>query len=62
MTNAERQKRYRDRLRGGPARVPKPCGTLAAYRRHQRRGEPPCDLCKAANAAYQRDYYRASKT
>ena len=26
-----------------------PCGTLAAYRRHQRRGEPPCHDCRLAN-------------
>lgn len=32
-----------------PARVLKPCGTLAAYRRHQRRGETPCAECAAAN-------------
>lgn len=54
--SAERQKRYRNRLRGGPARVPKPCGTVAAYRRHQRNGEPPCDACRKANADYQRAY------
>jgi hypothetical protein len=23
----------------------KPCGTLAAYKRHQRRGEVPCYAC-----------------
>lgn len=26
-----------------------PCGTLAAYRRHQRRGEPVCESCAQAN-------------
>lgn len=25
----------------------RPCGTLAAVRRHQKRGETPCELCKA---------------
>lgn len=24
-----------------------PCGTSAAYRRHRRRGEKPCAVCKA---------------
>lgn len=26
----------------------KPCGTPAAYRRHLRNGEDPCDACRAA--------------
>ena len=26
----------------------KPCGTVAAYRRHLRRREVPCDACLAA--------------
>lgn len=26
-----------------------PCGTPAAYRRHLRRGEDPCPLCRVAN-------------
>jgi hypothetical protein len=30
--------------RSGPE--PKPCGTTAAYRRHQRRGETPCQVCR----------------
>ena len=41
--------------------VCRPCGTIAAYRRHERRGFPPCDACKAAHAEYQRDYYRRRK-
>jgi len=32
----------------------KPCGTSAAYRRHLRHGERPCDSCKAAQA---RDFH-----
>lgn len=32
-------------------RALKPCGTTAAYRRHLRAGEAPCDACRAANAA-----------
>jgi hypothetical protein len=27
-----------------------PCGTLAAYSRHYRNGEKPCDECRRANA------------
>ena len=33
------------------ARPLKPCGTLAAYRRHLRHGESACDACLAAVAA-----------
>ena len=29
----------------------KPCGTVAAYRRHGYHGSPACDPCKDANAA-----------
>lgn len=31
-----------------------PCGTQAAYQRHLRQGEEPCDACRAANTAYKR--------
>lgn len=31
------------------ARTLQPCGTYAAYRRHLRKGETPCDLCKQAS-------------
>ncbi len=58
MTSADKQREYRDRLRGGPARVPAPCGTLAAFRRHQRRGEPICEACRVAYNAAHRDMYR----
>jgi hypothetical protein len=30
----------------------KPCGTIAAYRRHLRNGEPSCDVCRKAWADY----------
>jgi hypothetical protein len=33
-------------------------GTTSGYRRHHRLGEPACTECKAANAAYVREYYR----
>lgn len=32
-----------------------PCGTVAAYRRHQRHGETPCNACREAMAAAARD-------
>lgn len=32
----------------------KPCGTPAAYRRHQRRGELPCASCRAEAARHRR--------
>ncbi|MGQ7788731.1 hypothetical protein [Nesterenkonia sp. K-15-9-6] len=39
------------------SRAPKPCGTEAAYRRHLRAGEEPCQECKRA-AAHARDARR----
>lgn len=30
----------------------KPCGTRAAYQRHVRRGEKPCEACREAEADY----------
>jgi hypothetical protein len=30
--------------------IVKPCGTPAAYRRHQRHGEKPCERCRRAEA------------
>lgn len=59
--SAERQKAYRDRLRGGPARVPQPCGTVAAYKRHGRKGETPCEACRAAERERQAELYRKRK-
>ena len=35
----------------------KPCGTLAAYTRHIKRRELPCQPCKDANAQRRREYY-----
>lgn len=31
------------------SREPRPCGTSAAYVRHLRRGQQPCDACREAN-------------
>jgi hypothetical protein len=33
-----------------------PCGTRAAYRRHLKRGEPTCQACRDASAAYKRNF------
>lgn len=60
-TPAERSKAYRDRKRGTPPREPKPHGTMAAYRRHERAQEPPCDACRTAWAEAQRRYYKQRK-
>lgn len=38
----------RGTYRGGPV-AEQPCGTYAAYRRHRRRGETPCEPCRVAN-------------
>ena len=70
MSSAEYQRAYRARkaLEAGrqPGQVGRPvsapCGTVAAYKRHQRRGEQPCQSCRAANAAYHRELYRRRKT
>ncbi len=42
-------------LPGRPATHPG--GTNAAHKRHQRNGEQPCDACRAAWSAYQRELY-----
>ena len=34
----------------------KPCGTQAAYQRHRRHGEQPCEPCMAAERERQRKY------
>lgn len=60
-TPAERSRAYRDRKRGGAPRTPAPCGTTAAYARHLRHGEPPCDACRKANAERHRELYRKRK-
>lgn len=43
-----------------PKREPAPCGTIAAYRRHQRQGER-CWKCAEANAAYQKEWKKRQK-
>lgn len=62
MSTADYQRRWRAKQgarTGQPGRpATKPCGTHAAYKRHQRRQEPPCDACRKAWAEYQRELYR----
>lgn len=38
-----------------------PCGTNAAYWRHRRNGETPCDACTTANRQTQHDGYMARR-
>lgn len=66
MTPAERQRAYRARkgadVDGPPG--PKPsatCGTVSAWKRHQRNNEAIDDACRAAWAEYQRELYRRRK-
>ena len=53
MSTAEYQRRWRAKHGAGtgkPGRpVTKGCGTVAAYRRHLKAGETPCEACRAAN-------------
>lgn len=59
QSDAERARAYRQRNGAGTTRGPapvRPCGTLAAYRRHVRHGEPVDEACAAVWAEYQRDY------
>ena len=63
MTNADRQRRYRERKGARVGQPPgpapsSPCGTVAAYKRHKRRGEPVDDACRLAYNAEQRRLYR----
>lgn len=34
-----------------------PCGTQAAWQRHRKHGEKPCEACREAHNQYQRDYH-----
>lgn len=38
-----------------------PCGTRAAYERHRRHGEKPCDACRKANAEMTHENYLTDK-
>lgn len=39
----------------------KPCGTYAAYKRHRRHGETPCQRCRYAMAEYRREQDRQKR-
>lgn len=39
-----------------------PCGTVSAYKRHVRNGDIPCQQCKEAWAAYQRQRYHTLRS
>lgn len=45
----------------GEVRELRPCGTPAAYRRHIRRGEDVCKLCRKAHAAYEKARWTAAR-
>lgn len=60
MTAAERQMAYR-RRNGIQATELKPCGTVAAEKRHRRKGEPICALCKEATRKAAEDYNRTKR-
>lgn len=48
---ADESERRRVLLDGKPRR---PCGTYAAFQRHKKRGEQPCDACSEAAVRWQR--------
>lgn len=62
MSTAEYQRQWRaakGARTGQPGRpAVQPCGTEAAYKRHSRRGETPCEACKAAHSERQAELYR----
>lgn len=57
-TEKDRQRIRRERgITVAPVRRDlKPCGTVAAYRRHQRRRETPCAACTVAHVDARRAY------
>ena len=68
MTNADRQRRWRERQSaaegrglGPPGRPPAACPSASGYNRHRRNGEPVCDGCRQAYNAAQRSYYQRRK-
>lgn len=60
-TNAERQAEFRQRAKDGEPWAPKPHGTTAAARRHQRAKEPLCEACAEVWATYQAKMYKQRK-
>lgn len=61
MGDAEKQRAYRDRQRGGPPREPAPHGSLGAMRRHERAGEALCDECAEFRSKRNRANYEKRK-
>lgn len=49
-----------DAPRDRSGRIMQPCGTRAAYRRHLRRKEKPCDPCHRANTEAAAEYKAAA--
>jgi hypothetical protein len=62
MSTAEYQRAWRAKHGAGtgkPGRpVTQPCGTVAAYKRHQRHRELPCEACRSAWSDWQRAYHQ----
>jgi hypothetical protein len=65
MSTADYQRQWRARkgaATGKPGRpVTAECGTVAAYKRHQRKAEPLDQACRNAWSAYQRQLYQRRK-
>lgn len=65
MSTADYQREWRAKhgaRTGKPGRpATQPCGTVAAYKRHQRNGEPIDQACRDAWSARQRELYQARK-
>lgn len=65
MSDAEYYRQWRAKRgarTGQPGRpVTQPCGTVAAYRRHRKAGEQPCEPCREAWNELQRVQYQARK-
>ncbi len=65
VASAEYQRKWRaskGARTGQPGRpVTQPCGTVAAYRRHGRNGEEPCEACRQAERERQAELYRRRK-
>lgn len=69
MSTAEQQRGYRAAKALAEGRTPgrsgrpvsQPCGTVAAYKRHRRWGEEPCEDCRLTYNAYQTELNRARR-
>lgn len=66
MSTADYQRQWRaskGARTGQPGRpASAPCGTVAAYKRHKRKGEPIDDACRQAWNAEQRRLYAKRKS